>query len=346
VQVRYNRRLFQEFHSRQPLQTRFRILGFVPLYTLELQQRFDPFQFIAHVMLKDGTQWTSAELKRHLFRDSRRPHPEGSAANFRAEIEERIDYLITVPANIQVEPSHGQSIGPWDFEQSGHADRRELRGACLLAAWLGWFDSRFENTRLRVREGDHGVELLHYFTDLGAVLGQTSGFLHWRGEQPNAFPWTFTRAPEWRGPRRMARPFRIVGFEPIEPTPAFAAMTVDDARWMARWIGQIREAQLIAALVAAGYDSAEVRLYTEKLISRRDRMIVDLGLAGELPPLRSEGANHRLDYDPAKEGAVTIHVPGSGLVRAPLGDHQVKAGRFVSKRNSFAPALQLTNSLP
>src|SRR5262249_23304140 len=160
----------------------------------------------------------------------------------------------------------------WDFAQLDHPDRRELRGAGLLAAWLGWFDTRFDNTRLRIVHRGGEVELEHYFSDLGGALGQTAGLLYSRGELPNAFPWTFTRAPLWQGPHHLAIPLRIVGYRPVAATSSFAAMTLDDARWMARLIGQITEPQIVQALVASGYDSAATRLYTEKLISRRDRM--------------------------------------------------------------------------
>ena len=58
-----------------------------------------------------------------------------------------------------------------------------------------------------------------------------------------------------------------------------------DARWMARLIGQLRVEQIEAALAASGYDAATIRLYTQKLVSRRNHMIEDLGLASEFPPL-------------------------------------------------------------
>jgi hypothetical protein len=63
-------------------------------------------------------------------------------------------------------------------------------------------------------------------------------------------------------------------------------MTLDDARWMGRWIGQLSEEQIRQALAAAGFGAARVRVYTDKLISRRDQMIRDLGLVDEIGLLR------------------------------------------------------------
>ena len=330
VKVRYDRRLFQDFHSRQELKVRFTLLHFFTIHTIQLQTRFDPFQFIAKAVLGDGREWTGQELKEHLFHDPLRPHPEDAPANFRPEVESQILHLVTVPANVQVREARVKSIGPWDFGQLGHADWRELRGAGLLAAWLGWFDTRFDNTRLRIVKQNDEVRLAHYFTDLGGVLGETGGWLFSRGESPNAFPWTFTRPPLWQGPHRLARPLRLQGYRPIAFTAAFAAMTIDDARWMGRLLGRLTEQQVVQALVASGYDSAEVRLYTEKLLSRRDRMLIDLGLSGEIPLYRPAGAARNLRYEPLKEGPIAVEVPALATVTAPVSGKSVIGGRLVN----------------
>jgi hypothetical protein len=112
----------------------------------------------------------------------------------------------------------------------------------------------------------------------------------------------------------MTTPFRIRHFKPTVPTPAFAAMTVDDARWMARLIGQLTENQLRAALIASGYDNAEARLYLEKLISRRDRMIRDLRLQDEIPLLRRNSPNHDFSYNPITDGPFSATVNATTIL--------------------------------
>ncbi len=219
--------------------------------------------------------------KQELFHDPDREHPEDDPANFRVEFERQIDHLVTVAVNFQVDDPRVASIGPWDFGQLDHADRRELRGVCLLAAWLGWYDSRFENTRLkRVSESGRN-ELRHYFSDLGGTLGRGRGFFSGQGELPEKFEWTFTRSRSSRKHPDEPRSFSITGFKPIEDTPAFKEMTVADARWMARWIAQLTERQLREALEVSGFGPDEVELYLNKLIHRRDRMLHDLGRAAE-----------------------------------------------------------------
>lgn len=319
VKVRYCRQLLQEFNSRKPLNTHFTFLGLIPLFTLQMQQHYDPFEYLSAV-LTNGLHWSGADLKRNLFKNASLLRPEEQQSNFRPEIESAIAYLETAPANVQLK--EGKTIGPWDFESLDHCARRELRGAGLLAAWVGWFDTRFDNTRLRVLKHQGKTELVGYFSDLGGVLGETTGILYARGELPNAFPWAFTRPPLAQGAHRLAKPLRLYGYKPIAATPAFAAMNLDDARWMARLIGALSEEQIKQALIASGFDAARVRLYLEKLISRRDQMIRDLGLAHEIRLLRPSGIDRHFSYNPASDGAIVTSVQGK-LVQAPAGKARI-----------------------
>jgi hypothetical protein len=76
-----------------------------------------------------------------------------------------------------------------------------------------------------------------------------------------------------------------VNHRPVESTDAFREMTVDDAKWMARLIGQLTERQIGDALRAAGWNRDEGLPYAQKLIQRRNRMIEDLNLQREIAPL-------------------------------------------------------------
>jgi hypothetical protein len=275
AKVAYDRRIFTEFNSRQPVRITFTVLWFIPVYSMNLQPHKDPFDYIAAAVLRDGRRWSGPELKRHLM----------SGTNFQPAIEAQLDCIVTTPANVQVKDPEVKSIGPWDYGQLDHANRREVRGAGLLAAWLGFFDTRFDNTKLRRVGSRKHPRLAHYFSDLGGGLGKTQGLLAWHGEDVAAFPWSFTEPPQVNGKGRVTRSWRIVGYKPVVRTPAFAAMTFDDARWMARLIGQLRPAQITQALTASGYHDDAVHLYARKLISRRNKMMADLGLSAEFPPL-------------------------------------------------------------
>jgi hypothetical protein len=331
VKVRYDRRLFREFHLRKPLPMGITPLG-IRVWTVQLQTHYDPFAFITSAVFKDGRSISGAALKQMLFKDPTLSHPEDFPDNFRPEFEAALDYLVTAPVNVQPREGPTQSIGSWEFGGLDHENRRELRGAGLLAAWLAWFDSRADNTKLRIERHTDDVQLLHFIADLGGGLGAGTGWFSPRGENPNDFTWTFTAPEIIRGPGRMTTPFRIEHFRPTVPTPAFAAMTVDDARWMARLIGQLTENQLRAALIASGYDNAAARLYLEKLISRRDRMVRDLKLENEIPLLRPRGQDRQLNYDPAADGPFAAIDPAGMKIFARESSRIISAGRLKFSR--------------
>jgi hypothetical protein len=273
VKVRFDRRLFAEFNSRKPVNTKITLLGVLPVWTIRFQPVHDPTKFFARIVLKDGTVASPTALP-HLL----------------SEADPAIDYLVTVPANVQPKVESELTIGPWSFDQLGHQHRRELRGAGLLAAWLGWHDSRFENTRLRAVEREGHMQLKHYFSDLGGGLGRSVGMLSRSSEDVDGFPESFTKPELDQGPHRMRRPFRIVNFRPIERTEAFEQMTIDDARWMAYWIAQLTPAQIHDALRASGFTPDHARILLAKLLNRRFRMLHDLDLLRQSPHSTSPSA--------------------------------------------------------
>ena len=269
IKIKYDRRFFLEFNSRRAPQMSFGMF-FIPMVRLTIEKKHSPFEFIAAAVLKSGERVSASELQSQLSNP---------------EFESQIAYLITTPANVQIQSPDAAAIGPWAFGGNGHENLRELRGAGVLAAWLGWWDSRFENTRLRIVNTDDGPTLKHVWSDLGGGLGRAAGSFSHSCEKPDDFDWTFTRSRVSSSKVH----FHIDGYEPVEDTPAFAAMTIDDARWMARLIGQITEKQIVDALTASGFQPAEVQIYTEKLLSRRDRLISDLQLTKEIALLRPNG---------------------------------------------------------
>jgi hypothetical protein len=332
VKVRYDRRLLREFNLRQPLTMRVRPLA-LPLGSFKLQPRHDPFNFILAAVFKDGRRVSGGELKNLLFRRTDAKQPEREPDNFRADVEATLDYLVMSPANVQPKDPPAENLGSWEFGGLGHEHRRELRAAALLAAWLGWSDSRWDNTRLRVAYTNGQARLQFFFTDLGGGMGGATGWFTLHGEDPNELTWTFTCPEIVRGPGQMTTPFRISHFHTLVPTPAFREMTVDDARWMARLIGQITENQLASALIASGYDAAEVKLYVEKLVSRRDQMICDLGLTDEIPTLRPAGVNRQLSFNPATDAPVTVVLNSGERVSTNPTGQAVSNGWLIKNSN-------------
>lgn len=276
LRIRYSRRLFTEFNSRRPVDTRITALGVLPVWKIRFQPVHDPFAHVAAAVLKDGAWLPGHEFQGRLLRNG----------GFDAGFESRIDYIVIQEANVQPKNRREHTLGSWSFGGLGHENRRELRGAGLLAAWLGWYDSRTDNNRLKYVERDGKVELKHYFADLGGGLGKSTALLSRAPEDIQGFGWSFTQPRREQGPQRMTISFRIVSFRPIERTPAFEQMTVEDARWMGRLIAQLTPRQIRDALAASGYASGSLELCAAKLLARREKMLEDLELIEK--PLNTE----------------------------------------------------------
>ena len=340
IRIRYDRRLLLEFNSRKSLDLTITVFGFIPVSHRIVQKPQDPFRYIRSAVMKDGTVLPPEDLARSLIRPeilarsvrASKKHPKGtSAEQYRqdaATFESGLDHLVMDEANVQLREAGGHNIGPWSWVRLGHSEKRELRGAALLFAWTNCYDVRWDNNRLK----RDGTGLQHVISDLGNGLGRADNFRVDAQGLVNDFPWTFTEAPVVDRRGRERKSFRIVSYQPVFGNDAFHDMTVDDARWMARLIAQLTESQIQQALVAAGYTSAEVRLYTEKLVSRRDRMIQDLGLAKEIPLLRPQGVDRAFDYDPGKDGPVEVRA-ANGATLNPLEsrDLVIRGGRVESR---------------
>lgn len=332
IQVNYNRSYFQEFNLRKaPVMT----VSFaaIPVYNFDLFKTFNPMIYIKRLKLKDGTSIEAENIPTFLLKKYDPKTLDFANSNFNLENEAKVAQFIFRPANIQTKNKKLKSIGAWDFNRLEKNKRRELRGMGILGAWLNWYDARWDNTRLKIRETETGRELVHFINDTGSVLGEAGTLLNSESGEVNRFPWTFTEIyqtwervrPDRELPKKLVTNLRFVDFKmAYDDTDPFRDMTIEDARWMARRIAQITEKQLIDALVASGFSSAETKLFLEKLINRRDKMIRDLGLKREFSYLRTKAVRQNFNYDPGKDGVMSGGP--NNQFSAPIRDQKIEKG--------------------
>lgn len=214
----------------------------------------------------------------------------------------------------------GRTVGPFKYEETRsddpndvipHEDRRDLRGARLMAAWLAHFDSREQNsmtTWMSVDEENKDSSpghTLHWYIDMGDSFGT-----HWEWDALNrrinksyyfdpgdvAFDFVTLGIPQrpWDVSKKTpgAEQFSYFAndvFEPEEwkggyPNPAFARMTELDAAWMTRIITRFDDGS-IAGVVKLGEfaQKGHPELLTQLLIARRDA--IRLRYFSKLSPL-------------------------------------------------------------
>jgi hypothetical protein len=222
----------------------------------------------------------------------------------------------------------GRTLGPFTYagvaaDEPGdvipHEDRRDLRGARLMAAWLNHFDSREQNS-MRVwladnpRDADSSPgRVIHYYLDLGDCFGSDWGdpamttrlgfayYLDLGYLVSDLGTFGLIERP-WERARRSAdgsifgyfhaRDFDPEGWRGGYPNPAFDRMTERDGAWFARILARFSDAHVAAAVAVGDYtDPRHGAFLTAQLVARRDAIlrryfarlspIADLRVAGD-----------------------------------------------------------------
>jgi hypothetical protein len=204
----------------------------------------------------------------------------------------------------------GYLLGPFRYEGTReddpndvipHDQRRELRGARLLAAWIDHFDSREQNSmdtwiadRKDAPDSSPGY-VRHYYLDLSDTLGsewdwdsisRRLGYSYVLDWKDIFVDFVTLGIPQRRWDRVHKTPgreafgyFNAEDFVPEEwkneyPNPAFSRMTEADGAWMARILARFSPHQ-IELLVKAGRfsDPGDVQFLSTVLQRRLDKIL-------------------------------------------------------------------------
>jgi hypothetical protein len=261
----------------------------------------------------------------------------------------------------------GRTLGPFTYSGKrgddpndvvNHEDRRELRGAKVIAAWLNHFDSREQNTMdtwmsvdPKNADGSPGY-IRHWYIDLGDCFGsqwaedqisRRLGFSYYLDLQHMGEDFITFGAIERPWERAVRKGtfgyFSTRDFDPESwkggyPNPAFVRASERDAAWGARKIARFRDEHVAAAVKIGKYTDPDDTDYLVKtLIVRRDvilkRYFKKLSPIGELK-MSPEGElcgtdlarySHVFDDASFRYGAKVF----TGPRFAPSGDAPVRA---------------------
>lgn len=198
----------------------------------------------------------------------------------------------------------GRPLGPFRWEGTRpddpndvvpHEERREVRALRLMAAWLGHFDIREQNSLDMLVEEEGRRFIRHYQIDFGDSFGSP-----WADDRLNrrighsyyfdaqqvlvdlvsfggvSRPWHRS----WDGSNAGiflyygTRDFAPADWRAIYPNPAFSRMTELDGLWLSRILARLTDAHL-RAVVAEGRlsDPRSERYLLTTLTARRDAII-------------------------------------------------------------------------
>ena len=204
----------------------------------------------------------------------------------------------------------GRTIGPFQYEGTrdddpndaiNHEDRRDLRGARLIAAWLNHFDSREQNTMntwMAVNKDDPDSSpghIRHWYIDLGDCFGSEWDWVGISKRLGHAyyldFPYLFEdyitfgliERPWDRALRTPdanifgffnSRDFEADKWRGGYPNPTFGRMTESDGAWAARIIARFSEAHLKAAIAVGNYTEPRHREFLLYHVRERQRRLL------------------------------------------------------------------------
>ena len=171
-----------------------------------------------------------------------------------------------------------------------HRNRRELRGLYVLMSWLNSWDTKDQQSLDTFIETKDSLGYVrHHLLDLGASLGaaaegakaERTGYeykIDWGWIGRRLFTLGFATEP-WRhaqqetgipsvGNFESAR-YQPDKFKPLMPHPAFGKRTFRDAYWGAKLVASFSDAQIAAAVDAAGYEDKKAKPVLVRLLRER-----------------------------------------------------------------------------
>jgi hypothetical protein len=225
----------------------------------------------------------------------------------------------------------GYLMGPFKYEKTRsddpndvipHEDRRDLRGARLVAAWLNHFDAREQNSMdswfavdAATPESSPGI-VRHYYLDTSDCFGSEwawdgvsrrlgrSYLLDW-GDVAGDFASLGIGVKPWERVEKepgydlfgyfSAKEFDPEGWKNEYPNPAFSRATEHDNAWMARILSRFDRADIDALVGLGQFSNPAHAPYLADVLEQRLRLILQRYLL-QLSPLADlrVDAGHRL----------------------------------------------------
>lgn len=175
------------------------------------------------------------------------------------------NFVVFQEGIIEARPKTVGRLGGWAFDDNGHESLREVRALLILQAFVENADIKnFDNNKLLIRQNaDGSVERAHMISDLGYSLGFIIG------EAPDLY------SSKWI---ERSGSSLVLKYRAIHKNPLRTKLTLADAKWTARLVAQLSREQIAQAVALGGWDTCMQKIYTEKMVMRRNQMIEATGL--------------------------------------------------------------------
>ncbi|TDJ04974.1 MAG: hypothetical protein E2O68_07165 [Deltaproteobacteria bacterium] len=156
------------------------------------------------------------------------------------------------------------------MNSQGNQFKREYRAFPLFAAWVDLAHPGSEIGSTLVDLNNSEYPLKHALYNMGEGLG--FGY-------PNMFSDKLVRKVTHHRNGKIKK--IVFNYHPLAKTDWFKSMSIADAKWLAKLIGQFRLNQLIDAFLSTGHPEIVAKMYARKLMERRNQLLKAFNLLGE-----------------------------------------------------------------
>ncbi len=171
--------------------------------------------------------------------------------------------------NVRLEgrPKNIKREDEWSWADNPFKGSHELQGLKIMMLLINNWDMKDSNNQIlwTKNESTGQSELLYIISDLGATLGKTGGIFSRSRNDPS----DFVKTEFIKGVKGNVIEFKYSGKNPS----LFEGITLDDAHWIANWLGKLSDEQLRDAFRAGNYSDSEVNAMARATRERIDLLV-------------------------------------------------------------------------
>ena len=151
---------------------------------------------------------------------------------------------------LEARPDNVKRAGFWPWASNPFVGKPELQGLKIMMLLFNNWDMKDDNNAILAVKGDPNSERRFIVSDLGATFGKTGGFMSRSRNKPS----DYVKSEFVKAVRGNHIDFSYSG----KNQKLFEDITVNDARWLAGWLGKLSDEQIKDAFRAGNYPPDEV----------------------------------------------------------------------------------------
>jgi len=155
----------------------------------------------------------------------------------------------------------------WSWTSNPFQGSHELKGLKIMMLLINNWDMKDANNKILMARNETSgqAELRYIISDLGGSIGKTGGPISRSRNKPS----DFVKAEFIEGVKNNVIDFHYAG----KNKALFDNLTLDDAHWIASWLGKLSDDQIKDAFRAANYDPEDVAALAQTVRDRIDVLV-------------------------------------------------------------------------